>query len=451
MLLSFYERVLDFRRHIMRKIVLLAASMVATLAMCVGVSAADSVPSDVNLNNFKLSWSDEFDGTSLNDAYWTPQIGNGIEYGNRGWGNNEKEYYKAENVSVSNGTMKIKAQTEKTTANGTTYNWTSARITGTGKVNIGLGYVEAKIKIPSSKGIWPAFWMLGTNGKNWPACGEIDIMEAFNTRSDIQCTIHYPKWNGADQYIYTNKNVDNKTEWHTYGCYRDGKICAFYIDGQLLSVYGTWTDKYVRITDFNKTFSTADLNTGTYAGKRSVLNDDYYLLFNVACGGNLAQGNPPYDTSWNRTMEVDYVRYYKEKSPAEIAAEKKKQEEQQQQIEAYKQNVTMLVIDKKIMKLKEAGLPQSVIDNTPKMMRRSKLPIVKAKVGPQIVTLVCDQKIFDLVPVKKEVKATVSGIYLTSVKAVRGTLVQPENQKKKNWFKRNIEKLQEKAGAKPVK
>ena len=129
----------------------------------------------------------------------------------------------------------------------------------------------------------------------------------------------------------------------------------------------------------------------------------------------------------------------------------KKQEEQQQQIEAYKQNVTMLVIDKKIMKLKEAGLPQSVIDNTPKMMRRSKLPIVKAKVGPQIVTLVCDQKIFDLVPVKKEVKATGSGIYLTNVKAVRGTLAQPENQKKKNWFKRNIEKLQEKAGAKPVK
>ena len=126
----------------------------------------------------------------------------------------------------------------------------------------------------------------------------------------------------------------------------------------------------------------------------------------------------------------------------------KKQEEQQQQIEAYKQNVTMLVIDKKIMKLKEAGLPQSVIDNTPKMMRRSKLPIVKAKVGPQIVTLVCDQKIFDLVPVKKEVKATVSGIYLTSVKAVRGTLAQPENQKKKNWFKRNIEKLQEKADRK---
>lgn len=129
----------------------------------------------------------------------------------------------------------------------------------------------------------------------------------------------------------------------------------------------------------------------------------------------------------------------------------KKRDEQEAQLAANAQTVSMLIIDKKRMRLKDSGLPQVVIDQTPKMMRRSKLPIVKAKVGPQIVTLVCDQKIFDLVPVKKEVKATVSGIYLTSVKAVRGTLVQPENQKKKNWFKRNIEKLQEKAGAKPVK
>lgn len=129
----------------------------------------------------------------------------------------------------------------------------------------------------------------------------------------------------------------------------------------------------------------------------------------------------------------------------------KKQAEQEQQIEAYKQNMTMLIIDKKRMKLKDAGLPQAVIDNTPKLMRGSKLPIVKAKVGPQIVTLVCDEKIFDLVPVKKEVKATVSGIYLTNVKAIRGTLTPPANAKKKGWLKRNVEKLQEKAGAKPIK
>ena len=347
----------------MRKIVLLAASMVATLAMCVGVSAADSVPSDVNLNNFKLSWSDEFDGTSLNDAYWTPQIGNGIEYGNR-----------------------------------TTYNWTSARITGTGKVNIGLGYVEAKIKIPSSKGIWPAFWMLGTNGKKWPACGEIDIMEAFNTRSDIQSTIHYPKWNGADQYIYTNKNVDNKTEWHTYGCYRDGKICAFYIDGQLLSVYGTWTDRYVRITDFNETFSTADLNTGTYAGRRSVLNDDYYLLFNVACGGNLAQGNPPYDTSWNRTMEVDYVRYYKEKSPAEIAAEKKKQEEADKKAKEQ-------AAAEKAAKAKPAKASISIKNVKGKKV---KVTIKKVKTAKGYIVRTCDNKKFQGYVDKKTTKTKVT-------------------------------------------
>ena len=215
--------------------------------------------------------------------------------------------------------MKIKAQTEKVGS----YNWTSGRIKSAGKVNIGYGYVEARIKIPSSQGIWPAFWMLGTNGKTWPACGEIDIMEAFNTRSDIQSTIHYPKWNGADQYVYTNRNISNKTEWHTYGCYRDGSICAFYIDGKLLTSYGTWTNKFVRITDFAETYSTADLTTGNYAGQRSVLNDDYYLLFNVACGGNLAQGNPPTNSDWSATMEVDYVRYYVPKTADELAQDKK--------------------------------------------------------------------------------------------------------------------------------
>lgn len=129
----------------------------------------------------------------------------------------------------------------------------------------------------------------------------------------------------------------------------------------------------------------------------------------------------------------------------------KKQEEQQRQIEAYKQTVSMLIIDKKKMRLKDAGLPQAVIDNAPKLMRRSKLPIVKAKVGPQIVSLVCDDKIFDMVPVKKEVRATVSGIYLTNVRGLHGNLPQPVSKKKKGWLKRNVEKLQEKTGAKPLK
>lgn len=114
----------------------------------------------------------------------------------------------------------------------------------------------------------------------------------------------------------------------------------------------------------------------------------------------------------------------------------KKQAEQQEQMEAAKQTVSMLVIDKKMMKIKESGLPQMVIDQTPKLMRGSKLPIVKAKVGPRIMTLVADAKIFDLIPVKKEVKATVSGIYITDVKGVRGSLEQPQKKKKKGLFGR---------------
>ena len=129
----------------------------------------------------------------------------------------------------------------------------------------------------------------------------------------------------------------------------------------------------------------------------------------------------------------------------------KKQAEQEEQIAQHKQTVTMLIIDKKMMKLKDAGLPQAVIAQTPKLMRGSKLPIVKAKVGPQILSLVCDAKIFDTIPVKKEVKASVSGIYITDVKGIRGNIKPEDNKKKKSKFKQWVEKMQEKAGATPVK
>ena len=112
----------------------------------------------------------------------------------------------------------------------------------------------------------------------------------------------------------------------------------------------------------------------------------------------------------------------------------KKQEEQQAQIEAAKQTVSMLVIDKKRLRIKESGLPQMVIDQTPKMMRRTKLPIVKAKIGPKISILIADEKIYEQIPVKKEVKATISGIYITGVKGLRGPLETPE--KKKGFFAR---------------
>lgn len=109
----------------------------------------------------------------------------------------------------------------------------------------------------------------------------------------------------------------------------------------------------------------------------------------------------------------------------------KKKEEQDAQVAAAAQSVSMLIIDKKRMRLKDAGLPQQVLAQTNKLMQRSKLPIVKAKVGPRVMTFIADEKVFEEIPVKKEVKATVSGLYITGVRGLRGPLEKPQGKQKK--------------------
>ena len=108
----------------------------------------------------------------------------------------------------------------------------------------------------------------------------------------------------------------------------------------------------------------------------------------------------------------------------------KKQAEQEEMIAAAAQQVNILVIDKGKMKLKDAGFPSVVLENTPKYLRRSKVPVVKAKVGPKISVLIADEKVFDLIPVKKEIKAEVSGLYIVGVKGIRGSLETPQKKKK---------------------
>jgi len=114
----------------------------------------------------------------------------------------------------------------------------------------------------------------------------------------------------------------------------------------------------------------------------------------------------------------------------------KRQVEQEQLLEASKQVVSMLVIDKKKMKIKDAGLPKMVYEQTPKYMRWAKVPVVKAKVGPKVMTLMADERAFQMLPVKTEAKVVVSGIYITAVKGVRGPLEAPEKAKKKGFFAR---------------
>ena len=113
----------------------------------------------------------------------------------------------------------------------------------------------------------------------------------------------------------------------------------------------------------------------------------------------------------------------------------RRQEEQRAQIQASKQTISMLVIDKKRLPIKQSGLPQMVIDQTPRLMRRTRLPIVKAKIGPRIQVMIADENVFDLIPLKKEIKAEVSGLYIVGVKGIRGNL-EAAPKKKKGIFGR---------------
>ena len=114
----------------------------------------------------------------------------------------------------------------------------------------------------------------------------------------------------------------------------------------------------------------------------------------------------------------------------------KKQAEQKEQMDAVAQTVSMLIIDKKKLKLRDAGLPAVVLENTPKYLRRAKVPVVKAKVGPKIMTLMCDGRVFEVIPVKKEIKAVVSGLYITGIKSVRCGSIEVPQKKKKGFFSR---------------
>lgn len=129
----------------------------------------------------------------------------------------------------------------------------------------------------------------------------------------------------------------------------------------------------------------------------------------------------------------------------------KKSDASQAELKAGAQTYSILVIDKKRMSLKDAGFPQVVIDQTPKYLRRAKVPVVKAKIGPKVASLMCDEKIFDLIPIKKEVKAVMNGIYIIDVKGMRGGL--EAKPVKKKFFARMKDKIVKTAekGTKPSK
>lgn len=232
-------------------------------------------------DNYELVWSDEFNGNYLDTNTWNYEIGTG----SWGWGNNEQQYYTDRNIKVSNGTMKITAKRED--YGGMKY--TSSRITTKNKKNFKYGKIEARIKMPKFKGVWPAFWMLGANQDSvgWPKCGEIDIMEAINDENLVYGTLHWfndPGNNNADSG--SQVAVADRTEYHVYGVEWTADKLRWYVDG--------------------KVYRTMDVSNDSFSEVRK----EYFVIFNMAIGGQWPGYNID-ETAFPATMEVDWVRAYK--------------------------------------------------------------------------------------------------------------------------------------------
>ena len=228
-------------------------------------------------SKYELIWHDEFDGSAVNPLLWN------FETGNLGT-NNEKQSYREANATIRNGCLVITAKKER--KDGQAY--TSARLNTLGKFAIPKGRIEAYIKCPLGKGLWPGFWMLGNDIEdvNWPKCGEIDIMEHVNTDSLVYGTVH---WDNNGHAMYGVKAVTTPGEFHLYAVEWDDNEIRWYVDKTKIGA--------VNIAgNIN--------NTGAF-------HKPFYLLLNMAVGGDFPGKNTPVDqTRIPAEMLVDYVRVY---------------------------------------------------------------------------------------------------------------------------------------------
>jgi len=240
--------------------------------------------------SWELVWSDEFTGTAGNapdNAKWSLDIGTGTN----GWGNAELQYYtnRSSNIQLDgSGKLVITARSEAFSGS----YFTSARIKTKGLFAQAYGRLEARIKTPTGPGIWPACWMLGSNidAKPWPQCGEIDIMEQRGQLSSVTYgTVHGPGYSGGNSigkaYALTDGRFD--TDYHIYAVEWGEDYIDFFVDDFL----------FQRLTPENV--------TGEW-----VYNQPFYILLNVAVGGNFV-GFPTSGTPFPQSMYVDYVKVYK--------------------------------------------------------------------------------------------------------------------------------------------
>ncbi len=228
--------------------------------------------------SWNLVWQDEFNNGISPD--WVFETGRGSS----GWGNNELQYYRRENAKVENGQLIITARKE----NFGGANYTSARMKTQGRRTFKYGKIEARIALPSGQGLWPAFWMLGSNisSVGWPACGEIDVMEHINNEPDVHGTIHWQDNNGnyASYGGHTAVNVNN---YHVYSIEWNENNIKWFVDG----------NQYHEVNISNGINGTSEFH------------NEYFLLLNLAVGGNWP-GFTIDDSRLPARMAVDYVRVY---------------------------------------------------------------------------------------------------------------------------------------------
>ena len=258
------------------------------LVTLVVISSCDTDETQTVATYTNLVMSDEFDTDGApNGALWNYEIGTGAN----GWGNNELQYYtdRTENVKVENGYLLITANREE--YNGSLY--TSARITTQGKFEQAYGRFEARIKVPSGKGFWPAFWLLGNDCETniWPDCGEIDIMEFVgDDPTRIFGTVHGPNYSAGEGITksYELEGSRYDTSFHVFGIEWSPESINYYVDDALY-----------------QTITPADV-PGEW-----VFDHPFYIILNVAVGGNLP-GAPNEETVFPQSMLVDYVRVYQQ-------------------------------------------------------------------------------------------------------------------------------------------
>jgi len=245
---------------------------------------------------YQLVWSDDFNGTSLNMSNWSYQEGDGCP-SLCGWGNNELEYYRSQNITVSGGNLIITAKAENYAGR----NYTSGKIISRNKQDFLYGKVEARMKVPTGGGMWPAFWMMPTDQVygGWAASGEIDIMETANDTDYIGGTIFYG--GGWPDHVssggtYSPGGVDFSDAFHVYTIEWEPDVMRWYVDGVLYS-----------------TKSSAQWYSDAAPGNPRAPFDQYFhIIINAAVGGNYTGCTNPgcITASLPQQFIVDWVRVY---------------------------------------------------------------------------------------------------------------------------------------------